>query len=94
MFPICAWIHSHIVHRIVSLKITLLVIFLPKLLTSFGIYCLKMTLPMQNTGISDAYVQLGCNIYYMNQGACIFYSCSYFLYALLGPFYCYRNVAI
>jgi hypothetical protein len=88
MIPICAWIHSHIVHRILSLKITLLVIFFAKAFI-FGIYCLKMTLPMQNTGISNADVQLGCNIYYMNQAACVFYSHSYFSYALFGLFYCH-----
>jgi len=31
-----------------------------------------MTVPLQSTGISNADVQLGCNIYYMNHGACIF----------------------
>jgi hypothetical protein len=58
--------YSHIVHRPVSLSITQLV-FLCQNYCVCSIYIFEMTVPLKSTVISNPYVQLGCNIWFMNQ---------------------------
>lgn len=62
IFPTVAWVHSHIVCRLVSLRITQLVILYAKL-CFLGIYCLKMTQHSNSTLISTAKCSVGRSVH-------------------------------